>query len=732
MLAKKAFRDLKKNFSSFLTIFIMVFIGVLAYAGILSYGTGMQAAADRFYDENNLQDLWIMGENFTEDDLKNILAIDGVKDAERSLTITTTAEGHENLSFETNFLESNRISRMYVAEGVPFDYETDGFWIDSYLAEKRELHVGDTLTLKYDDYEISGIIRGLVMTPDHVFFVEDASALFPTHDTYGICYLSMKMFPQVYFEDAARAALAEKMGISVSDVTDDLFKTMLPDFKAEEHCIFTNVFVDVEDDADVEAVRRRITDEIGAAVAVTDRDASASVVSYQSEVDEGATYSAVFAGLFLFIAILCVVSTMHRFTKKQRTQIGTLKALGFSRRRITIHYVSFGFCLSIIAAVLGVVLGRLLIGGMFIKMEQSYFEVPNMRAVVPGKVYAASASVVVIISLVTFLSCRRTLREPASDALRPEMPKAKAGTLKQSSLLSGASVGVRWNLRDIGRNKSRTLTGIAGIMGTTMLLVCAFGMKTTLNFFTEWQFDRIYDFDYKIVLSNDASDAQKQEVMNLYGNETSMTLPIEVRDADGKACTRQLVVTDAPARLKFTDHKANVKEISGDGLYLSEKLLDILGMHVGDTAEWTIYGIDGSYKSEIIGTFREPQGQTFALTRAAAEKMGLEYIPDCIYTTEDLSDVSSIGGADSIQSVEQIRDGFLSMMDVMDSVILLLVVISVILAFVIIYNLGIMSFTEKQYQFATIKVLGFTNSKIRKIYMMQNNWISIAGILLGL
>ncbi len=732
MLRRKAFRELKQNASSFLTIFLMVFIGVLAYSGILSYGTGMQEAADRFYADHNLQDLWVMGDNFSADDLAAIRSMSGVRDAERCLTITTMAKDYESLSFETNFLESNRISRMYVVEGEDFGYEKQGFWIDSYLAENRCLHVGDTLCLEYDDYEISGEILGLIMTPDHVFFVEDESALFPTHDNFGVCYLSMNMFPEEYFEDAAKEMLAEKLGIQASDITEEVFNTALPDFHKEEYHIFTGVIVDTDDDADLEQLKKDISSRIESAVAVTDRDACSSVVAYQSEVDEGATYSGVFAGLFLFIAILCVVSTMHRFTKKQRTQIGTLKALGFSRRRITAHYVSFGFYISVIAAVLGVVLGRLLIGSMFIRMEQDYFEVPNMVAVVPGKVYLVAAAATIIVSFVTFLTCRKTLREPASEALRLEVPKVKAGFLKQSRLLSKMSVGVRWNLRDISRNKSRTLTGIVGIMGTTMLLVCAFGMKTTMNFFTVWQFDRIYTFDYKIILSADATDAQKENIYSQYGEETSMTLPIEVKDASGKACTRQLVVTDAPALLQFTDHKANPAEIGDDGLYLSEKLLDILGLNIGDTVEWTIYGKDGTFSTEILGSFREPQGQTFALTRAAAENLGIEYAPDCVYTVSDLNAVKSIKGADSIQSVDQLRDGFLSMMSVMDSVVALLVVISIILAFVIIYNLGIMSFTEKQYQFATIKVLGFSSRQIRKIYIMQNNWISIAGILLGL
>lgn len=98
--------------------------------------------------------------------------------------------------------------------------------------------------------------------------------------------------------------------------------------------------------------------------------------AYQSEVEEGASYSGIFTFLFLFIAVLSVVTTMHRFVKKQRTQIGTLKALGFSRKRIERHYLGYGFYVSVIAAILGLIGGRFIIGNIFVNMEASYFEVP--------------------------------------------------------------------------------------------------------------------------------------------------------------------------------------------------------------------------------------------------------------------------------------------------------------------------------------------------------------------
>lgn len=332
MLRKKMMRDIRRNFSSFITIFIMTFLGVFVFSGIHAYMDGMDYSGQRYYEENNLQDLWMLGENFSDEDMKDILATDGVKDAERALVINTDLKNYKDVVLETNFVESKNISSMHVVDGEGFDYDSDGMWLDSYLADNLGIKVGDELTLAYKDYEITGRVAGLVNTPDHVYSIKDESAIFPTHDDYGYVYLSMKSFPEDYIKDELKAAAAEKLGMNVGDVTDEIFDMAFPDYKASDYYVYNYAYVTLKDDTDEQAVKALLQNNIESAVAVTGRDASTSVEAYQSEVEEGASYSGIFTFLFLFIAVLSVVTTMHRFVKKQRTQIGTLKALGFSRK----------------------------------------------------------------------------------------------------------------------------------------------------------------------------------------------------------------------------------------------------------------------------------------------------------------------------------------------------------------------------------------------------------------
>lgn len=380
-LYKKMYRDIKFNLSQFITIFLMVFMGIMVYAGIRSYMDGMVKTAEVFYSENNLQDLDAISRNFTDKDLEDIKEIEHVKNAERKLTVMGTMEEIEDRTLQLNFIESNDISKFYVADGKPFNKETKGVWLDEYYAKNNNLKVGNTIKIKYDKEILEEEIVGLINIPDHVYDIKDESAIFPNHIDYGFAYLSINEFP-------------------------------------EDYLVYNYIMIDVENEENKNDVKNTIEEKIENAIAVTDIKDSFSYSTYQGEIEEGETYVGVFTGLFLFIAILSVITTMTRVVKKQRVQIGTLKALGFKKRKINAHYVGYGFWISLFASILGLIVGPLFIGNLFIGMEMEYFQIPNGAAVVSNSSFVIATIVVLVVSVVTYLTCRKELKENPADTLR--------------------------------------------------------------------------------------------------------------------------------------------------------------------------------------------------------------------------------------------------------------------------------------------------------------------------
>lgn len=380
-------------------------------------------------------------------------------------------------------------------------------------------------------------------------------------------------------------------------------------------------------------------------------------------------------------------------------------------------------------------MGDYILGGFFLKLQMTYYEIPIYSTVTIPLVYILAVSVVVLITFVTYLSCRKILLQSASEALRIEMPKVKKAkfSLSTKGILKNTSLSTRWNLRDMGRNKARTITAIVGIMGCTLLIVCAFGMWDTMNSYLDWNFGTINNFEYKLSLNQNYTDEQYSKLVEEYGDSTTQSFGIEYKkkDSDDKVAN-SLTVNDSKGMLAVTDHNRNPMNMKNDGVYITEKLSVTTGFRVGDKIKWHIFGDDAWYETEIVGFNRDPQSQQLNMTREFYESLGLEYKADSMYTNKDLSNVDEIDGVETIQNIQNLRNGMENMLGMMKTLLVILIVASAVLGIVIIYNLGVLSFSEKHYQFATLKVLGFKNKQIKNIFIQQNIWLTIISIILGL
>ena len=724
MLRRKMVRDIKQNLSQFITIFLMVFIGVMAYSGIESYMEEMKQTANNFYGDYNLQDLNVMGA-LSEKDLDTIENIDNVKDANGKLTVNSVLENDSDVTLSMNFIEENNVSKFYVVEGEEFKLDTKGIWLDNFFAQENNLKIGDTLRLKYDGYVFEENIVGFINVPDHVYDVKDESQLYPDHKTFGFAYLSINEL-----ENYIKNQVMKEMNITDADV----FDKMLSDFNYKDYLKYNTIMVDIDDKGKTNEVKSSIEDKIPNAVLINIEDTS-SYAQYQGEIEEGETYIGVFSGLFLFIALLSVVTTMTRVVTKQRLQIGTLKALGFKKNKIILHYISYSFWISLIASLLGLVAGRFFIGSVFIGMEMSFFEIPNGVPIIKNDSYIVAALVVLCVSFVTYLATRKILKEKTADTLRNEIPKVKNKALNITTMgiFKKMNFNTKWNIRDMFRNKARTITGIVGVTACAMLIVCSLGMLDSMNYFIDLQFNRIFNFDYKLSLKSDISEDLLKDLTDKYGDNTSESLYIEIKNKDGNMETKNIFVTDSKDYIRFVDNKDNfIKLNKDDGVYVTYKLAETNGYKIGDEITWRISGNNNYYTSKILGFNKDPQNQNVTITRKYLESLDIEYKPDSLYTDVDLSNSNDIDGVSVISNIDKLKEGMNGMLQTMKTMIVLIIVIAVILGTVIIYNLGILSYTEKQYQFATLKVLGFKDKKIQKIFIKQNNIVAVISIILGL
>ena len=725
MLKKKMFRDIKQNLSQFITIFLMVLIGVMVYVGIEAYMDGMTSAADNFYKNNNIQDLNVMG-NLSDKDLDKIKSLDNVKDAEKKLVVNAIDKDNKDKTYLLSFIDSNNISKFHIMDGEKFDVNKKGAWVDNFYAEKNNLKVGETIKIKYDTFSLEEKILGLINVPDHIYDVKDESEFVPNRENFGFVYLSVNEIPESYIKDLVMKEMK---------ITDEkIFDKYVTNFNYKEYIPYNYIMVDVNKKKNVTSVKEDIEDKVSNAKAIVKIEDTLSYQRYQGEIDEGASYVGIFSGLFLFIAMLSVITTMTRVVKKQKLQIGTMKALGIKNSKIVMHYIGYGFFVSLAAAIVGIILGKYFIGTFFLNMEMDYFEVPNGIPVVKPLSYLVAVLVVMVVSFITYLTCRKELFKKPAEALRNEVPNVKVSSLNLSTkgIFKKLNFSSKWNYRDILRNKFRTVTAVVGIVGCCMLIVCAFGMLNSMNHFIKLQFENLYNFNYKLSLKENIKDDELKVLTDKYGNNTSETLTIETKIGKEREANT-IFVTNAGNLVRFQNKNGEfIKVNKNNGVYVTRKLADQKNLKVGDTIKWHIYGVNKYYESKIVGLTKDPQVQNLTMTKEYLESLDIDYKPDSLYTNTDLKGIKDIKNVSLVQDINELKNSLESMLSMMKSMIMLIIVFAIGLGAIIIYNMGILSYSEKQYQFATLKVLGFNDKKIRKIFVQQNNWITVLSIIIGL
>ena len=509
MLNKKMFRDIKKNLSQFITIFLMVLIGIMVYTTMLSYSGAMQKSGDKYYSEYNLFDLEAFGENFTKEDLTNIKKLDNIKNTERKLKVKGI-NGEDTL--EINFIESNDITKFYVFDGVEFDVNKSGVWVDSDYAKNNNIKIGDFIQVKFESLDLNEKVIGLINTPDHIYSLKDSSALMPDKVTFGYVYLSVNEIT----EDFVKELVMKESGIT----DDNVFNTIMPNFNYKDYLIFNELMIDLDktDDKSIIKSINTIEDNIKDVLVITKREDNTSVAFYQGEINEGHDYVGIFSGLFIFIAILSVITTMTRVVKKQRTQIGTLKALGYNNFKILIHYIGYGFWVTLAGIIAGILVGHFGFTKAVLHMQMSYFEIPEIATYIDSSTYLISILLLIIVSIITLLTGRNILKKNAAETLRNEIPQVKSTTINitRKSIFKKFSFETIWNIRDILRNKTRTFMGIAGITGCSLLIVVSMGMLDSFNEFIDMQFTRLYNFDYKLTLSQNITDKEYKMLIKKY------------------------------------------------------------------------------------------------------------------------------------------------------------------------------------------------------------------------
>lgn len=682
--------------AQFISMIIMIALGIGIFVGFNMEWVSIDVNTSSFFEKTNFADFRIISDSgFSEDDLNKVKDIDGVSDVSRFLSVNADVEGQNGDTVALTVTENENVSKPYLISGKEYDAKSEnGVWLSDKYAAANGFELGDDITFKYKTIEISGKVEGLIKASEYLVCVRDSSQLMPDYNTHGFAYIS-----PVMYEKALKMAFYPQINI-ISSLS-----------------------------------KKEMAEKIDAALdktlLVLSKDENSSYAAQQGEAEEGKTMGSVMPVLFLLIAVLTMVTTMHRLTAKEKTQIGTLKALGFKDKRILRHYTSYAFMIGIIGSALGIGLGYFV--AWFLMNPNgsmgTYLDMPEWKLGIPWFCYIILAAIIVLLTLIGFLSVKQMLHGTPADALRPYTPKKVKNLLvEKTKWFHRLSFGTRWNLRDTMRHKSRTAMSLIGIIGCTLLIVGSLGMRDTMTAFLDMYYNDATNYSSRIYVSEDATDEQIQELIKKYDGDWSASVSVQL---DEKAISLDVYeLTTNKVRFPSAETK-DFENIGDDGAYICKRLSDEFNLKKGDTVTISPYGSDDEYTLKISGIIRSVS-ENIVISPKYAEKLGLDVKADSIYTSTEKADIKAESAIKSVQSKQMIIDSFDTFNEIMNMMVAVLIVAATVLGIVVLYNLGVMSYTERYREMATLKVVGFRNRKIGKLLISQNMWVTVIGVIVGI
>ena len=732
MLTRKLFRTAWGYKAQFISMILMITLGIGIFLGFNMEWKTIEVDTGKFFEQTKYADYRLYSEKgFTKEDLDKISAMEGVDAATRYLSVNLDIKGEKNKSLALDVSENDSVSTFVVTQGAEYDKNGDGFWLSDKFAAANDYQIGDELVLEFQGTEISGKIVGLIKSGEHMICVADKNQMMPDYNTYGYAYISPKKLRSA-LEDKIKSDFADelkKSNVPEEFIDDSLSKLFVTDEMLSDAADKVFAQVNLLSGLSKEALEDRIKNALGRTIMVTPKDDHVVYKEAMGEAEEGKTMGSVLPVLFLAIAILTMVTTMHRIATKEKTQIGTLKALGFKNRRILRHYTSYGLFIGLVGSGLGIALGY---GVCKLIMSEdgmmgTYFDMPDWSAVIPGFCYPVLIGTVLLLTLISYLSVRQQLKGTAADALRPYSPKKMRKILfERFRFWDKLRFGTKWNIRDLSRHKSRSAMTLFGIVGCMVLLVGGLGMRDTMSGFLELLDKDISDYTTKVNLVDDADLKKSKELYGELGGDWESLCGISM---GGDTVTLD-IIHNPKHMLNVIDEDNNRIELSDEGVYLCLRLKDKANM--GDEIEFSPYGSKDTYKAKVLGYNRSVMTESVTMTEALADRLGIEYSISSIYTDKKTDEIKSSDLIAGKQDKTQLMETFNSFVQIMDSMVIILVVAAVILGVVVLYNLGIMSYVERSRELATLKVLGFRNRTIGKLLISQNIWLTVIGVIIGL
>lgn len=754
VLLKDSIKEIKNTYKRFISILLMAFLGVGFFAGLRAASPDMIDTFNQFYEDNQVYDIQIISTlGLTEEDIEELEKVDEVEKIAGSFEKDGIIDIN-NKEIVTKLITIGEINKPILIDGN-MPQNADECMIEEGFLKSNNKQIGDTVDVKIEDtIDAYGNKKSYLKNSKMKIVGTVQSPLYISRDRGTSKLGTGKVSYYMYIPKENINANDVYTSIYLRAKNGENYKTSTQ--KYEDY--IKNVKNNIEQIKEEREQSRKILSLNGIETAkwyILDRNSNEGYVGFIQSTKSIANISQVFPIVFFAVAALISLTSMTRMVEEQRTQIGTLKALGYNQFQIINKYILYASLASIIGGISGMCVGFATLPQIIWMLYIMMYQITPKAILSFNWKYGTIGLLLICICIIgaTIYSAIRELKETPAALMRPKAPKAGNRVLleKIPFIWKHLNFSHKVTVRNIFRYKKRFLMTIIGIFGCTSLIVTGFGIKDSISVIIPNQFEKVFDYDIQVNIKENLSAEEKQDFIEELKNreevqkivETYMTSATAVKGE--KQEDVQIIVPkdefDGLINVNDVKTKQNLK-LKDNEIYLTDKCAQLIGAKAGDTiilkdinnneVEAKISNIVENYVSHYVymskTMYENLYGKNYNTNVILSQNVKMsdeeedEFVTELMNKTEvySASRISTILGAldDTIKSL--------------DFVVIILIVSAGLLAFVVLYNLANVNISERIRELATIKVLGFYDKEVFDYVTRETTILTAIGIVLGL
>ncbi|QCX32843.1 FtsX-like permease family protein [Caloramator sp. E03] len=717
---RKLLRDIKTSMGQFISLFIIVVIGVTFYTGINSTFRNLIEAKDKYYEGYRFGHLWFDIYKAPYRITKEIEKLPMVKMATGRIVKDVSLKiNGENATVRLITLPDKKndivndiqiLSKNYFSEG-----EINQCIVDERFLKANGLKIGNYICPIINGNEVKIKIIGSALGPEFIYPLKDSGELISDNKKFGIVYIK------------------NSLGQAIFGYNNSI----------------NNITVLLNDNKDIKAAKEEIEKVLKSygIADVIERDDQLSNRMINIEIEKLKKAGSAYPVIFFIVASVIIYIMMGRMIENQRVQIGVLKAMGFSDFKIFSHYLSYSILIALLGSFVGSIFGMYL-GGVFTKILNIYFSLPlGAMKIYPDLALPASLLTLFFCILSSYNSCKTIFKIMPGETIRPTIPKSgkKIFLERYNSIWNNISHISRLVFRNVLRYKKRAMITSIGIIFSTVLLIIAFGMNDSVDFLIEQQYKNIQNYDIKVNFNKLMSIEELNSIINIKHIEKMEPLletGVEISNGWIKKKIGFTALIKNPQYYKVTDDKGRSIELPSKGIMIPTRLAEILGVKQNDTVYIKPF-FPGKEKKEVVvkGTIAQYIGlSAYAsvdyvnniFNEGKIANAAVLKIDDKAFAEEVKNNLRDLPSISSVQSKDDSYNALMGSMSAMTSTIGVLIVLAAILSIAVLYNIATINIFERQKELATLKVMGFKDNEIKKLIFNENYIITIFGIIIAL